>query len=281
VIDISRLPLDAVTYDGTMLSIGALAKLSAVSAHPDVLQHHPLIAEALLGSASAQVRNMATVGGNLLQRTRCLYFRDAGMPCNKRNPGAGCGARNGQNRNAAIFHGGPACVATHASDLAVALTALNAMVAVKGPSGARHLSIHELYPMPGATEAPDTSLAPGEIVTEIHVSGAASFAPRSTYLKIRDRASFEFAVMSVAAAVRLENGLISEARLAAGGVAPRPWRLHKSEAALVGRPPSPEAFSAAAELAIAGSEPLANNGFKVPLLRNAVVRALETIGGPL
>jgi xanthine dehydrogenase YagS FAD-binding subunit len=279
VIDISRLPLAEISCASNMLSLGALARLSEVSAHPGVKVHHPLIAEAILASASGQLRNMATVGGNLLQRTRCPYFRSGELACNKRAPGSGCGARDGENRHAALFGASSGCVATHASDLAVALSALDAEIVIAGAAGERRLALQDLYPLPDATTAPDFSLVHGEIITAIHVRDAARFAPRSTYLKVRDRASFEFAVVSVAAALKIEDGVITAARLAAGGVAPLPWRLHRSEAALVGRAPNEEAFVTAAELAIEGARPLEKNAFKIPLLRNAVIRALQTIGG--
>ena len=279
VIDISRLPLAEISYAGNTLSLGALTRLSEVPAHPDVRAHHPLIAEAILASASGQLRNMATVGGNLLQRTRCPYFRSEGLACNKRAPGSGCGAISGENRHAALFGTSTGCVATHASDLAVALTALDAEIIVASTTGERRLALQDLYPLPDATAAPDSSLADGDVITAIHIRGAAEFARRSTYLKVRDRASFEFAVISVAAALQIEDGVISAARLAAGGVAPLPWRLRASEAALVGRAPGEGAFVTAAELAIDRARPLEKNAFKIPLLRNAVIRALQTIGG--
>jgi xanthine dehydrogenase YagS FAD-binding subunit len=279
VIDISRLPLANISHTGNTLVLGALARLSDVSAHPDVKMHHPLIFDAILASASGQVRNLATVGGNLLQRTRCPYFRDRGLACNKRDPGSGCGAQDGENRHAALFGGNTVCVATHASDLAVALTALDAEIIVRSSIGERSLALQDLYPLPSATAAPDSSLAAGDMITAIRIHDAYRFAPRSAYLKIRDRASFEFAVVSVAAALRIEGGVIAEARLAAGGVAPLPWRLGRSEAALIDRAPTEQAFLAAAELAIEGARPLERNAFKVPLLRNAIIRALQTAGG--
>ncbi|RXH12205.1 FAD binding domain-containing protein [Bradyrhizobium guangzhouense] len=279
VIDISRLPLADIFVDDSTLVLGALARLSEVAAHPDVTARHPLICAAILASASGQIRNQATIGGNLLQRTRCPYFRDRGLACNKHDPGSGCGARHGENRQAALFGGSAGCVATHASDLAVALAALDAEIVVASATGERRLALEDLYPLPGATTAPDSSLAAGDMITAIHVRDASRFAARSTYLKIRDRASFEFAVVSVAAALRIEDGVITEVRLAAGGVAPLPWRLRPSEAALVGRVPTEQAFVAAAELAIEGASPLENNAFKIPLLRNAVIRALQTVGG--
>jgi xanthine dehydrogenase YagS FAD-binding subunit len=279
VIDISRLPLNDIEFADGQLSLGALARLSDVAIHPDVTRDQPLIAEAILASASGQIRNMATVGGNLLQRTRCPYFRTEGLACNKRLPDSGCGALSGENRQAALFGASTSCVATHASDLAVALTALDAEVEVFGAGGGRRFPLPDLYRLPAETPERETNLTAGELITGIHVPNASRFAARSTYLKVRDRSSFEFAVVSVAAALRVENGMIVEARLAAGGVAPLPWRLARSEAALVGRAPDAEAIGAAGDLTIADAQPLAHNGFKIELLRNAVVRALETIGG--
>ena len=284
IIDISRLPLRQIDYTDDCLSIGALARLSDVASHWHVAGSHPLIAEAIEISASGQIRNMATVGGNLLQRTRCTYFRgsnsgDHGLPCNKRTPGSGCGALRGENRQAALFGASEACVATHASDLAVALAALDAEISIQGTAGGRRIALSGLYRLPGDAPALDTTLTAGDLITGISVRNASRFAPRSTYLKVRDRASFEFAVVSIAAAMRIENGVIAEARIAAGGVAPMPWRLMASEAALVGRAPGTETFAAAGELAIVGARPLADNGFKVELLKNAVIRALQTIGG--
>lgn len=279
VIDISRLPLAEISRADNTLILGALARLSDVCAHPDVKTDHPLIGDAILASASGQVRNLATVGGNLLQRTRCSYFRDPGLACNKRDPGSGCGAREGENRHAAVFGTSTGCVAAHVSDLAVALAALDAEIIVRSAIGECRLALSDLYPLPSATAAPDSSLAGGDMITAVRIHDAQRFAPRSAYLKIRDRASFEFAVVSIAAALRIEGGVIAEARLAAGGVGPLPWRLGKSEAALAGRAPTEQAFRAAGELAIEGASPLEGNAFKIPLLRNAVIRALQTVGG--
>lgn len=280
VVDISRLALNDVAFEGDRLSIGALARLSDAAGHPDVTRDHPLIAEAIMASASGQIRNMATIGGNLLQRTRCPYFRGKGFACNKRVPGSGCGAASGDNRQSVLFGASSSCVATHASDLAVALTALDADVEVFGPAGRRRFLLTDLYRLPGDAPKRDTNLEASDLIGFIHVSDAARFAARSTYLKVRDRASFEFAVISVAAALRVENGVIAEARLAAGGVAPVPWRLHRSERALIGHSADAQAFAAAGDLAIDGAQPLTHNGFKVGLLRNAVIRALQAIGGP-
>lgn len=279
IVDISHLPLEQIYYDGGELKIGALARLSDVASDPNVLKHCPLVAEAILASASGQIRNMATIGGNLLQRTRCVYFRGQDVPCNKRQPGSGCGAIDGENRQAAVFGTSAACVATHASDLAVALTALGATVDIASASGARSVPIGEFYCLPGDTPEQETTLAAGDLITAVVVRNASRLAEHSTYLKVRDRASFEFAVVSVAAALRIENGAIAEARLAAGGVAPMPWRLARSEAKLIGQVPSPAVFVAAGDLAVEGARPLAQNGFKIDLLRNSVIRALQTIGG--
>lgn len=280
VVDISRLPMAEVSVGAAGLRLGALARLHDVAAHDAVARDYPLVAEAILASASGQVRHMATVGGNLLQRTRCVYFRGGeGLSCNKRAPGSGCGAIAGENRQHALFGASEACAATHASDLAVALTALEAEADVLSAAGARRIGLGDLYRAPGEAPECDTTLAAGELVAAIHVPDAARFAGRSTYLKVRDRASFEFAVVSVAAALRVEDGRIAEARLAAGGVATVPWRLAGSEAVLVGQAPDAEAFAAAGAAAIEGARPLAQNGFKVELLRRAVVRALETLGG--
>ncbi len=278
VVDISRLPLSDVEFIDGQLSLGALARLSDVAAHPDVRRDHPLIAEAILASASGQIRNMATIGGNLLQRTRCPYFRNEQLACNKRKPGSGCGALSGESRQAALFGTSPSCVATHASDVAVALAALDAEVEVLGSKGKRRVALRDLYRLPGDTPQHDTNLAQGELITAVCVPNATRFAGRSTYLKIRDRASFEFAVVSVAAALQIENGKIFSARLAAGGVAPLPWRLDRAEAALTGRALDAQTIAAAGEAAVTHARPLADNGFKVALLRNAVIRALQTLG---
>jgi xanthine dehydrogenase YagS FAD-binding subunit len=279
VVDISRLPIAGVAASGGRLSLGALARLGDVAGHPEVARNHPLVAQAIAASASGQVRNMATVGGNLLQRTRCVYFRNQHLPCNKRAPGSGCGARAGENRQHALFGASEACAATHPSDLVVALVALDAKVDILGTDGTRRIGLADLYRLPGTDPARDTVLSPGDLITAVEIAGAACFAPHSTYLKIRDRASFEFAVVSVAAALRLEDGVIVEARLAAGGIAPAPWRLAGAEAALVGRTPGVDIFAAAAASAVDGARPLAHNGFKVELLRRAIVRALATVGG--
>jgi len=273
-IDISRLPLDRIERLPFAIRIGALARLADVARHPEVRRSHPALAEAIDASASPQVRNLATVGGNLLQRTRCGYFRSADLPCNKRQPGSGCAARNGENRGHAIFGASPHCAATHASDLAVALLALDAKVHVRRQEAARVLPIDELFRLPGDTPQHDSALDAGELIVAVEVPRGAA-GRRSCYLKVRDRASFEFAVVSVAAALEVEDGVIRSARLAAGGVGTVPWRLLASERALAGVRAEPAAFAAAAAHAADGAEPLSQNGFKIELLRRTVQRALD------
>ena len=282
VVDLSRLPLGGVDRTGTALRIGAMARLSAVATDLGMVADFPLITQAIMASASGQIRNMATVGGNLLQRTRCPYFRTEGQPsCNKRKPGSGCGAQAGDSRSAAIFGASESCVATHASDLAVALLALDAIVCCDGPMGARSLALETFYsPLVEGAER-ETALAPGEIITHVEITNASAFSLRSAYLKVRNRASFEFAVISVAAALIVEDGVIQAARIACGGVAPRPWRLGACESALVGRAPSAQAFADSALLASEGARPLKDNGFKVRLLEHGVARALNMANGEL
>ena len=268
-IDINALPCTEITVGPEGLRLGALARMSDVADDPGVRERFPVIAEALLASASAQVRNMASIGGNLLQRTRCTYFRDPAMPCNKRAPGTGCSALEGDNRLHAIFGGSAHCVATHPSDLAVALVALDAMIEVQGPAGERRIPVRDLHRLPGDAPEGDTVLEPGELIVAVEVPASAA-ARRSHYLKLRDRASFEFALVSVAAGL--------DVRLAAGGVGTKPWRLQAAEEALIGQAATPETYQGAAERAVDGAAPLARNGFKVELLRRAVRRALATAG---
>jgi xanthine dehydrogenase YagS FAD-binding subunit len=278
-IDINGLPCTEIAVDGRGLRLGALARMSDVADHPEVRERFPAIAQALLASASPQVRNMASIGGNLLQRTRCTYFRDRAMPCNKRAPGTGCSALEGDNRLHAIFGGSEHCVATHPSDLAVALVALDAVVQVEGAGGGRNIPMQEFHRTPGDAPERDTVLEPGELIVAVEVPASAA-AARSRYLKIRDRASFEFALVSVAAGLEVADGTVRDVRLAAGGVGTRPWRLTGAEAALRGRPADADSYRAAAELAVDGAQPLAMNAFKVELLRRAVRRALGEVGEP-
>lgn len=278
VVDISRLALDIVeTYDGGV-RIGALARMSDVADHPDIRDRYPVLAQALLASASPQVRNAATIGGNLLQRTRCVYFRSGALPCNKREPGSGCGAQEGENRQHAIFGANTLCAATHASDLAVALVTLDARVRLASRDGERTLPLEDFFRSPDTQPECDTVIAPGELIVAIDVPGSA-WARHSHYLKIRDRASFEFAVVSAAVALDVADGRIRMARVAAGGVGTKPWRLRACEAALVGAQPDMAAFTMAARLAGEGARPLRRNAFKVELLERAVLRALKTVRG--
>jgi xanthine dehydrogenase YagS FAD-binding subunit len=278
VIDISRLPLDTIEARDDGIAIGALARMSDVADHPLVKSDYPAIARALLASASPQVRNAATVGGNLLQRTRCVYFRSGTLPCNKRQPGSGCGARDGENRLHAIFGASAHCAATHASDLAVALVALDAVVRLRGGGGERTLPIEDFFLLPDDQPQRETALAPGELIVGIEVP-AAVWARRSLYLKVRDRASFEFAVVSAAVALQIEDGLVRTVRIAAGGVGTRPWRLRACEAVLLGARADAAVFHAASEHAADGARPLGHNGFKVELLKRVVLRALQQVGG--
>jgi len=281
VIDITGLPLHDVvpTPDGG-LRIGALVSNADLAWLPQVEWQYPLLSQAILAGASPQLRNMATTGGNLLQRTRCYYFYDAGVPCNKRKPGSGCPAREGLNRIHAIFGASAECVATHPSDMCVALAALEAVVHVQGRAGARTIEFADFHRLPADHPERDNQLADDELITAIELP-AEGFAAHSHYLKVRDRASYAFALVSVAAALTLDGPTITAARLALGGVAHKPWRDRAVEAQLVGQPVSHETFTAAAEALVRDAEPLAHNAFKVRLVRRAVVRALEqaALGG--
>jgi xanthine dehydrogenase YagS FAD-binding subunit len=275
-VDITALPLTAVRADRDGLRIGALAR--HVETHPAVVDGYPVLAEAMLSAASPQVRNMATPGGNLLQRTRCPYYRDVGFPCNRRDPGSGCPALDGQNRGNAIFGGSAHCVSVHPSDLAVALAALDAVVHTYGPAGERAIPIEELHRLPGAEPQRETTLAHGELITAINVP-ASRFAARSHYLKVRDRASFAFALVSVAVALELRNGVVREARIALGGVAPRPWRARTAERVLSGRRLDGASRRDAGRAATEGAAPREHNRFKIALVERAVVRALSEVAG--
>jgi xanthine dehydrogenase YagS FAD-binding subunit len=238
----------------------------------------PVVAQALLASASPQVRNMATIGGNLLQRTRCVYFRDVATPCNKREPGSGCPAQDGENRMNAILGGSPHCIAAYPGDLAVALVALEAQVHVSGVEGPRVVPIERLHRVPGDTPHLETVLEPGDLITAV-VIPASAWARRSHYLKVRDRASFEFALASAAVALDADGGTIRQARVAVGGVATTPWRLPRVEQALAGRPLRAEVLHAAAARAGDGAGPRPHNAFKVELLARVVERALRAVSG--
>jgi xanthine dehydrogenase YagS FAD-binding subunit len=260
------------------LRIGAAATMAEVASHALVVERFPVISEALLNSASPQVRNQATMGGNLLQRTRCPYFRDVGYgACNKRSPGSGCAAIGGENRWHAVLGTSKHCIATHASDLAVALVALDAAVEVRRAAGQRTVAVGDLYRLPAKNPHIETVLEPGEVITAITVPASLA-ARRSHYLKVRDRASFEFAVVSAAVALDMDGERIREARVALGGVGTRPWRVPRVEAALAGASLEPAALRRAAALAAKGAHGHGHNDFKIELMQRAIVRAIETAG---
>jgi xanthine dehydrogenase YagS FAD-binding subunit len=273
-IDISRLPLKSVaeTPDGG-LRIGALVPNTDLAYHPLVEQRYPMLSSAILAGASQQLRNMASTGGNLLQRTRCYYFYDVASPCNKREPGTGCSAVTGFNRQHAILGASDACIATHPSDMCVALAALEAKVHVVGPAGERTIAFADFHRLPGSEPQHDTNLGPAEIIMAVELP-ARGFARNYTYLKIRDRLSYAFALVSVAVGLELENDTVKEARFALGGVAHKPWRDENAEAALRGQPARDDSFSRAADLLLRNAKGLSHNAFKIDLARRAVVRAL-------
>lgn len=278
VIDVSRLPYDRVEHGANGgLRIGGAVRNSDLAAHPDVRALFPLVARATLNGASGQIRNRATVAGNLLQRTRCPYFQDVSKPCNKREPGTGCPAREGANRELAILGHSEACVATHPSDLAVALAACDAHVRVLGPDGERLIDFTDFHRLPGDQPQRDTVLEPAELITHVELAPLAC-ARRSTYVKVRDRASFAFGLVSLAAAVDVaEDGTLTDVRLALGQVAHKPWRCTVAEDLLRGSAPSHAAFVAAADAELAAARPLSDNGFKVPLARNVIVQTLTQL----
>jgi xanthine dehydrogenase YagS FAD-binding subunit len=278
VVDISRLPLTAVERRGDVVRIGALARNSDVAYDPLIAQNFPAISEALLSGASGQIRNAATIGGNLLQRTRCTYFRETRWRCNKREPGSGCDALEGFNRGHAVLGTSSACIATYPGDFAVALAALSARVVVEGEGGERTIAFDDFYVLPGDHPERETAVGPGDLITAVEVSVDPLHA-RSHYLKVRDRASFEFALVSVACAAQLNGERIGQVRLALGGVGTVPWRARDAESALAGAAPNDGAFRDAADIALAGAVPRAHNGFKVELAKRAIVRALRTVCG--
>lgn len=275
-VDIGRLDLAAITAtDDGGVWVGAGATNSAVANHHLIRAQYPMLSQAILSGATTQIRNMATVGGNLMQRTRCPYFMDPTFDhCNKRAPGSGCAAQQGFNREHALFGASAACVAVHPSDMAVALAAIGARVHVRGPDGIRTLSIDEFFALPGELPERDNTLRPAELITGIELPPS-RLARHSWYLKVRDRHSYAFALVSVAAGVELVDGEIVAAAVALGGVAAKPWRVPGAEDALIGGPATETRFRAAAELVTAGAVPLTQNGFKVDLARNSVVRALR------
>jgi xanthine dehydrogenase YagS FAD-binding subunit len=273
-VDVTHLPYDCIEPlpDGGV-RIGAMVRNSDLAADRTIRQRYPVLAQALLDGASGQLRNLATTGGNLLQRTRCVYFQDVSKPCNKREPGSGCPAREGYHRELAILGASEACIATHPSDMAVALVALDATVRVLGPAGERTIPLVGFYRLPGNEPQRDTVLEHGELITAVDLPSL-PFSARSRYRKVRDRASYAFALVSVAAALDVADGTVRDVRLALGGVAHAPWRALRAEALLRGAPAIEETFRRAAEAELAAAQPLPGNAFKVPLARNTLVRMM-------
>lgn len=280
-VDINGLPLKGITaLPGGGVRIGALARMSEVAEHPLVVQGFPAVSQALLASASPQLRNKASIGGNLLQRTRCPYLRDLALPCNKREPGTGCSAIGGENKMQAVLGTSDSCIATYAGDMAVAMVALDAVVRVRGPRGDRTVNLVDIHVVPGDTPQRETVLAPEDLILAVDLP-AAPHAARSHYLKVRDRASYEFAVTSAATGLDVQGGRIRAARVALGGVGTKPWRSPEAEALLVGQAPTREAFGAAAQAALRGARGYSQNAFKIPLAQRTLIRALElAAGGP-
>jgi xanthine dehydrogenase YagS FAD-binding subunit len=276
-VDITRLPgLDRIEYcDDGSVRIGALVRNADLAHDPLFSRRYPAVAEALLSGASAQLRNAATTAGNLLQQTRCAYFYDVASACNKRAPGTGCDAIGGENRLHAILGWSEQCIATHPSDFCVPLTALDALVEIEGTAGRREIPLESFHRLPGDTPELDTVLEPGELITAVRLpADAASFAAHARYLKVRERTSYAFAVVSATAAMRIDGGVISAARIALGGVAMKPWRARTAETILVGAVPDAAACGRAAEAALADAKPSGDNAFKIELARRIVVRAL-------
>jgi len=277
-VDINRLPLKDIKKTATGIHIGALALNSQVAENSLILQHHPVLALALNAGASPQLRNMATVGGNMLQRTRCGYFFDTSMPCNKRQPGSGCGALEGINRMHAIFGASESCIAVHPSDMCVALAALDASVTVLGLKGERRIPFADFHRLPGDHPEHDNTLQKGELILGIDIPDAPA-TKNIAYLKVRDRTSYAFALVSVAAVLNIDNGVIKSARLAMGGVAHKPWRLHDAEKSLIGKPATVDNFKQASQIAMQGAKAYKYNQFKLKLGPNTIVQALKTAAG--
>jgi xanthine dehydrogenase YagS FAD-binding subunit len=274
-VDLNRLPLAEVEVlsDGG-LKIGAMVRNADLAHHPAVLRDYPVLSQALLSGASAQLRNKATTSGNLLQRTRCVYFRDTTMPCNKRDPGSGCGAINGFNRMMAILGTSEHCIATNPSDMNVALTALEATIHIQNSKGARSVPINEFYLLPGGTPERETVLEPGDLITDVTLPAPVP-GSKSFYLKLRDRASYEFALSSAAVIVKVENNRLTHVRVALGGVGTRPWRSREAEQALEGATVSETSFRAAGEAALKDARPQSQNGFKIELAKRCLTHALK------
>ena len=275
-LDVTRLPFDKIEATPNGIVIGANVRNSDLAHHATIMQRYPALSEALLSGASPQLRNMATVGGNLMQRTRCEYFRDGFSPCNKRDPKSGCSAKDGYNHSHAVLGVSDQCIATHPSDMCVALAISDAVVKTQGPKGERAIPFGEFHLTPGTTPHRETVLEHGELITAVELPST-SWSARSHYLKVRDRASYEFALASAAVALEVADGVIKTARIALGGVATKPWRVSEAEKSLLGKKPTTEAFTAAAETATKGAVPRQWNGFKVALVRRVIVRALETV----
>ena len=276
-VDLNRLRLDKIeaSPDGG-LTIGATVRNSELAWHPLVRKNYPVLSEAILSGATVQIRNMATTAGNLLQRTRCMYFRDTAMPCNKREPGSGCAAITGVNRNLAILGTSEHCIATNPSDMNVALTALEATIHIRGTKGERTVPIGDFHLLPGNTPQRETVLEPGDLITHITLPPPAS-GTRSLYLKLRDRASYEFALASAAVVITHANGKITRARVALGGVGTKPWRSPEAETELTGQPATDAVFRKAAEAALRDAKPQSQNGFKVELAKRCLVHALKLV----
>jgi xanthine dehydrogenase YagS FAD-binding subunit len=276
-VDINGLPLKSIEKTPTGLRIGALATNSAVADHPLVLEGYPLLSLAINAGASPQLRNMATVGGNMMQRTRCNYFFDTAMPCNKRTPGSGCGALTGYNRMHALFGASDQCIAVNPSDMNVAMVALDAVVYVKGPKGERKIKFADFHRLPGDHPEKDNTLERGELIMAVDLPAKAqAFNKHVHYLKVRDRSSFAFALVSAAAALNMDGTTITDARLAMGGVAHKPWRLQEAEAFLKGKTADEDTFKQAAAIAMQGAKAYKYNQFKLTLAPNAIVQALKT-----
>ncbi len=274
VVDINNVPLSTIDElpDGT-LRVGAMVRNNDMAQHPAIRDRYPLLSHAIMAGASPQVRNMATTGGNLLQRTRCYYFRDTAMPCNKRSPGSGCGAMDGYNRIHAVLGASDRCVATHPSDMCVALAALDARIRVRGPRGERVIAFSDFHLLPGDHPEREHALANGELIVAVDIPPL-RFAKRSTYIKVRDRASYAFALASAAVAIDIDGGTIRDARIALGGVGTKPWRALEAEQALRGRTAGRQSYRAAADAALAGAVPRRHNAFKIELAKRVIVRAL-------
>jgi xanthine dehydrogenase YagS FAD-binding subunit len=279
-VDVSRLPLNSVEElpDGA-LRIGATVRNSDLAANPLVRDRYPVLSQALLAGASGQLRNIATTGGNLLQRTRCPYFQDTGKPCNKREPGSGCGARDGVHRDHAVLGHSPHCIATNPSDMAVALAALDARIELYGSEGQRSVPAAEFHRLPGDHPERDTEIRPGEIITGVVLPAAAAGLP-SRYRKARDRASYAFALASVAAVLRVDGGVVQHVGIAFGALAHRPWRARRTEEALLGAAPTAAAFERAVDLELAAAQPLRDNAYKVGLARGLALDVLTRLAPP-